>query len=96
MMVFDVDAGRFSNVAVEAERVRIVISEKLLLARRAWRIGVPIVPLACDFLGYLMSPGLGCCRMCPGREDGLVNSMESDTYACDGDALDLVVLFSHC
>jgi len=96
MMVFDVDAGRFSNVAVEAERVRTVISEKLLLARRAWRIGVPIVPLACDFLDYLMSPGSGCNRIFPWRENGLVNSMKADTYAYDGDALDLVVLFSHC
>lgn len=52
-MTSDFDSGRFSKVAVELERVTIVIWRKLLLVRRAWRIGVPIVPLACGFLSVV-------------------------------------------
>jgi len=33
-------------VAVESERVTIVILVKLLLVKRAWRIEVPMFPLA--------------------------------------------------
>jgi hypothetical protein len=41
------EAGRFSKVAFDSERVRMVILEKLLLVRRVWRIAVPMLPLAC-------------------------------------------------
>jgi len=46
----DLEGGRFSKVAVEAERVMIVSLEKLALVSRAWRIEVPIVPLACELV----------------------------------------------
>jgi hypothetical protein len=42
----DLEGGRFEKVAVESERVRIVMREKLELVRRAWRIAVPMLPLA--------------------------------------------------
>lgn len=45
MVVFS-EGGKWEKVDLDSERVMIVMWENWLLVRRAWRRGVPMLPLA--------------------------------------------------
>jgi len=47
MVMGVLEGGKLENLEVESERVTIVMWENWLLVRRAWRIAVPMLPLAC-------------------------------------------------
>jgi hypothetical protein len=47
MVMGVLEGGKLEKVDLESERVTIVMWENWLLVRRAWRIAVPILPLAC-------------------------------------------------
>jgi hypothetical protein len=46
MVMGVLEGGKLENLEVESERVTIVMWENWLLVRRAWRVAVPMLPLA--------------------------------------------------
>jgi hypothetical protein len=57
MVMGVLEGGKLENLEVEPERVTIVMWENWLLVRRAWRIAVPMLPLAWEVVSYSCSWG---------------------------------------